>query len=272
MSDPTNTNGNGAGNSALLQLRGICRSFGPVRAVHEMNVDLRRGEILGIVGDNGAGKSTLMKIIAGTVSPDSGRIMMNGEPVEITTAQDSRRLGIEMIYQDLALFDNLDVAANVFIGREPTRGLPRLLGFLERRRMHREAAALLERLNILIGSTKLPVGVLSGGQRQMVAIARAVAFEENNNILLMDEPSAALGAVESATVLELIRDIRRDGLSIMIISHRIPEVLELADRVMVMKRGERVAMLDARATSVEECVNLIVAGTPDARSPEGEPA
>ena len=264
MNEHASPNGNGSNGSPLLQLRGICRSFGHVRAVHEVDVDLHRNEILGIVGDNGAGKSTLMKIIAGTVSPDSGRILMNGEPVEITTAQDSRRLGIEMIYQDLALFDNLDVAANVFIGREPTRGMPSLLGFLERRRMHREAAALLERLNIMIGSTRLPVGVLSGGQRQMVAIARAVAFEENNHILLMDEPSAALGATESATVTELIRDIRSDGLSIMIISHRIPEVLDLADRVMVMKRGERVATLDARETSVEECVNLIVAGAPAA--------
>ena len=248
----------------ILELRGISRRFGHVQALDSVDLHLRHGEILGIVGDNGAGKTTLMKTIAGTVKPDSGSIEVDGDEVEITNAQDARQLGIEMIYQDLALFDNLDVAANVFIGREPTRGLPRLLGFLERRRMHREAAALLERLNIQIGSTRLPVGVLSGGQRQMVAIARAVAFEENNNVLLMDEPSAALGATESATVTELIRDIRRDGLSIMIISHRIPEVLELADRVMVMKRGEHVATLDARSTSVEECVNLIVAGVPAA--------
>ncbi|MYI19056.1 MAG: sugar ABC transporter ATP-binding protein, partial [Acidimicrobiia bacterium] len=120
VNEHASPNGNGSSRAPLLQLRGICRSFGHVRAVHEVDVDLQRNEILGIVGDNGAGKSTLMKIIAGTVSPDSGRILMNGEPVEITTAQDSRRLGIEMIYQDLALFDNLDVAANVFIGREPT--------------------------------------------------------------------------------------------------------------------------------------------------------
>ncbi len=215
---------------------------------------------MGIVGDNGAGKSTLMKIIAGTVRPDAGHLTMNGEPVSVATALAARRLGIEMIYQDLALFDNLDVAANIFIGREHTRWLPLLLGFLEKRRMHKEAAELLKRLNIQIGSTRQPVGVLSGGQRQMVAIARAVAFEKNVKVLLMDEPSAALGATESETVLELIREIRSHGLSIVIISHRIPEVLSLADRVVVMKRGERVATLDAGSTTVEECVNQIVAG------------
>ena len=202
-----------------------------------------------------------MKAIAGTVKPDSGSISVDGTEVEITTAQDARRLGIEMIYQDLALFDNLDVAANVFIGREPTKGLPSLLGFLERRRMHREATDLLQQLNIKIDSTKLPVGVLSGGQRQMVAISRAVAFEAACRILLMDEPSAALGAVESETVLQVIRDVRSHGLSIMIISHRIPEVLGLADRVAVMKNGELVDVLDTATTTVEECVNLIVAGT-----------
>ena len=245
---------------SILELSGISRRFGHVQALEGVDLDLRRGEILGIVGDNGAGKTTLMKIIAGTVKPDSGRIVVDGEEAEITTAQDARRLGIEMIYQDLALFDNLDVAANVFIGREPTKGLPSLLGFLERRRMHREAAELLQRLNIKIDSTRLPVGVLSGGQRQMVAISRAVAFEAASRILLMDEPSAALGAAESETVLQLIRDVRSHGMSIMIISHRIPEVLALADRVAVMKRGELVAVIDAATTTVEECVNLIVAG------------
>ena len=245
----------------ILELRGISRRFGHVQALDSVDLDLRHGEILGIVGDNGAGKTTLMKTIAGTVKPDSGSIEVDGDEVEISTAQDARQLGIEMIYQDLALFDNLDVAANVFIGREPTKGLPSLLGFLERRRMHREAAELLERLNIKIDSTKLPVGVLSGGQRQMVAISRAVAFEAACRILLMDEPSAALGAVESETVLQVIRDVRSHGLSIMIISHRIPEVLGLADRVAVMKNGELVDVLDAATTTVEECVNLIVAGT-----------
>ena len=245
----------------ILELRGISRRFGHVQALDSVDLHLRHGEILGIVGDNGAGKTTLMKAIAGTVKPDSGSISVDGTEVEITTAQDARRLGIEMIYQDLALFDNLDVAANVFIGREPTKGLPSLLGFLERRRMHREATDLLQQLNIKIDSTKLPVGVLSGGQRQMVAISRAVAFEAACRILLMDEPSAALGAVESETVLQVIRDVRSHGLSIMIISHRIPEVLGLADRVAVMKNGELVDVLDTATTTVEECVNLIVAGT-----------
>ena len=261
VTDGQPTNGQPTDGQPILELSGISRRFGHVQALDRVDLDLRQGEILGIVGDNGAGKTTLMKTIAGTVKPDSGTIAVAGQAVEITNAQDARQLGIEMIYQDLALFDNLDVAANVFIGREPTKGLPSLLGFLERRRMHREAAELLERLNIKIDSTKLPVGVLSGGQRQMVAISRAVAFEAACRILLMDEPSAALGAVESATVLELIREVRSHGLSIMIISHRIPEVLGLADRVAVMKNGELVAVLDAATTTVEECVNLIVAGS-----------
>ena len=264
VTDSQPTNGR-----SILELSGISRRFGHVQALDDVHLDLRDGEILGIVGDNGAGKTTLMKTIAGTVKPDSGSIAVDGNEVEITNAQDARQLGIEMIYQDLALFDNLDVAANVFIGREPTRGLPSLLGFLERRRMHREAAELLQRLNIRIDSTRLPVGVLSGGQRQMVAISRAVAFEAACRILLMDEPSAALGAVESATVLELIREVRSHGLSIMIISHRIPEVLGLADRVAVMKNGQLVAVLDAATTTTEECVNLIVAGAP-ARAGAGD--
>jgi ABC-type sugar transport system ATPase subunit len=244
----------------ILELRGIERSFGHVQALRGISLTLGTGEILGIVGDNGAGKSTLMKIVAGTVTPDAGEIYVNGSRREIRDAETARTLGIEMIYQHLALFDNLDVAANIFIGREPLRGLPGPLGFIDRRRAHREAKALLERLGIHLSSTKLLVEGLSGGQRQMVAIARAVAFEDSEHILIMDEPSAALGATESATVMNLIRTLRDRGLSIMVISHRIPEVLELADRVAVLKRGELVAVVPAKGCTVEECVRLIVAG------------
>jgi simple sugar transport system ATP-binding protein len=170
-----------------------------------------------------------------------------------------------MIYQDLALFDNLSVAANIFIGRESTSGRAGLMSILRERRMHERAEELLRRLKIGISSTRLPVEGLSGGQRQMVAIARAIAFE--SRILIMDEPSAALGSVESATVLELIRSLREHGVSVIVISHRIPEVLGLADRVLVMKRGQRVAVVDGATITVEECVNLIVSGRPPTRDP-----
>jgi simple sugar transport system ATP-binding protein len=263
-----NTNGNGttANVDQILSLRGISRAFGHVQALSEVDLELHRGEILGIVGDNGAGKSTLMKVIAGTVPADAGRIDIDGSRVAIQTPADARNLGIEMIYQDLALFNNLSISANIFIGREPTRGLSGLLGFLRERRMHTKSRELLDRLNIQISSTRLLVEGLSGGQRQMVAIARAIAFE--SRILIMDEPSAALGATESATVLEIIRGLHEHGVTVMVISHRIPEVLGIADRVLVMKGGRRVAIVDAKTTSVEDCVNLIVSGETDGRVPE----
>jgi simple sugar transport system ATP-binding protein len=255
------TGGNGGAEAApVLELRDITRAFGHVQALRGVSLTLRSGEILGIVGDNGAGKSTLMKIVAGTVRPDAGEIYVNGVKSDIRDAGSARRLGIEMIFQHLALFDNLDVAANIFMGREPTVGLRGALGFVNRRRAHRDANALLERLGIRLSSTKLLVEGLSGGQRQMVAIARAVAFEESERILIMDEPSAALGATESETVMQLIRTLREHGLSIMMISHRIPEVLELADRVAVLKRGELVGVVDAKGFTVDACVRMIVAG------------
>lgn len=244
----------------ILELRGVSKAFGSVHALSDVDLDLRRGEILGVVGDNGAGKSTLMKIVAGTIRPDAGDILVDGQVARISEAQDARRLGIEMIYQDLALFNNLSIAANVFIGREPTMGRLGLLSLLRRREMHRRVGDLLERLGIRIASTKLLVEGLSGGQRQMVAIMRAIAFE--SRIMIMDEPSAALGAAESATVLELIRSLRAHGVSVIVISHRIPEIIELADRILVMKGGRRVTVVDAATTSVIECVNLIVSGLP----------
>jgi ABC-type sugar transport system ATPase subunit len=242
----------------VLSLRGISRSFGHVRALDKVDLDLRRGEVLGIVGDNGAGKSTLMKIVAGTVRADEGEIFVDGARATIDNASDARRLGIEMIYQDLALFNNLDVAANIFIGRERTGGRLGLLSFLRERRMHREATELLTRLGIRIRSSRLLVEGLSGGQRQMVAIARAIAFQ--SKLLIMDEPSASLGSTESATVLEIIRGLHEHGVSVILISHRIPEVIATSSRVMVMKGGQNVVVLDSAKSSVDEAVNYIVAG------------
>ena len=243
----------------IVQLKGVSKSFGAVRAVKNVDLELRRGEILGIVGDNGAGKSTLMKLLSGILIPDEGEIYINGEKVNIQNPQDARALGIEMIYQDLALFNNLTVSDNVFIGRERTKHFLGLR-FLDKRGMNRETEELLGRLSILINSVKAYVQNLSGGQRQMVAIARAVAFEANTKILIMDEPHAALGVAEADTVSELIRGLHKHGLSVIVISHRIPELLTVVDRVMVLKRGERVAIREASKTTVEECVNLIVTG------------
>lgn len=244
----------------VVSLRRISKAYGNVQALSSVDLGLNRGELLGIIGDNGAGKSTLMKIVAGTVRPDSGEIWVDGRQAAINDAQDARRLGIEMIYQDLALFDNLSIAANIFIGREPTKGPLGMLAFLEERRMHQIAGELLKRLQIDISSTTLPVEGLSGGQRQMIAIARAIAFE--SRILIMDEPSAALGATESATVLALIRSLHEHGISVIVISHRIPEVLDLADRIAVMKGGQLITVAEAANLTVEACVNMIVSGRP----------
>jgi len=257
-SAPTGVVGSSGEPDVVLSLRGISRSFGHVRALDKVDLDLRRGEVLGIVGDNGAGKSTLMKIVAGTVRADEGEIFVDGARVSIENAQDARRLGIEMIYQDLALFNNLDVAANIFIGREHTSGSFGLLSFMRERLMHQEAAALLTRLGIKIGTTRQLVEGLSGGQRQMVAIARAIAFQ--SKLLIMDEPSASLGASESSTVLEIIRGLHEHGVSVILISHRIPEVIANSSRVMVIKGGQNVVVLDSAKSSVDECVNFIVTG------------
>lgn len=243
----------------IVQLKGISKSFGAVQAVKKVDLELRRGEILGIVGDNGAGKSTLMKLLSGVLLPDEGEIYIEGEKVDIKNPQDARTFGIEMIYQDLALFNNLSVADNVFVGREQTKHILGLQ-FLDKRRMNRDTEELLRRISIIINSVKAFVQNLSGGQRQMVAIARAVAFEANTKILIMDEPHASLGVAEASTVSELIRGLRKHGLSVIVISHRIPELLTVVGRVMVLKRGERVAVREASETTVEECVNLIVAG------------
>jgi len=247
-------------NDLIVQMKGVSKSFGAVQAVKNVDLELRRCETLGIVGDNGAGKSTLMKILSGFIIPDEGEIYIEEKKVTIEDPQDARQLGIEMIYQDLALFNNLNVVDNVFIGRERTN---RLLGlqFLDKRRMNRETGELLQRLNIVINSIKSYAQNLSGGQRQMVAIARAVAFEAHVKVLIMDEPHAALGVAEANTVSEMIKGLRKHGLSVIVISHRIPELLSFVDRVMVMKGGERVALREASTTTVEECVNLIVAGS-----------
>jgi ABC-type sugar transport system ATPase subunit len=242
----------------LISMRGISKYYGMVRAVHEVDLDVGPAEVVAVVGDNGAGKSTLVKILAGAVPADSGQIAVGGVPRRIHSPIDARRLGIETIYQDLALLPNLDVVSNLFLGREEkARGLLRLLGVVSRRAMREAAREHLAELRINIPQISgTPVGSLSGGQRQSVAIARAAAWA--SKLMIMDEPTAALGVAQSQAVLELVRRIRERGTSVVIISHILPHVLELADRIVVMRHGEKVADLPAEGVSQDELIELIV--------------
>jgi len=247
-----------------LELTGITKSFGHVRALRGVDFQLRRGELVGLLGDNGAGKSTLTKVLSGAVIPDSGEIRVNGQLVNIRGPEDAHRLGIEMIYQDLALFNNLDVAENIFIGRERVTGGP----FLDRKRMWREAEELLAGMHVNIPSTRMLVQNMSGGQRQMIAAARAVAFE--SRILVMDEPTAALGVSEAEALLNLIAHLK-GAHSMVLITQRIPDALALADRVMVLKQGRSQGVLETAAVTLEEVVELIVRGREGPSVPDDQP-
>jgi len=240
----------------VVEMKGICKRFGGIHALRDVDLELRHGEIMGIVGDNGAGKSTLMKILSGAYLPDEGDIYVDGCQAHIRNPQDAFRLGIGMIYQDLALFNNLDVARNIFIGRECARGPLSL--FLDKRRMYRQVEDLIRELRVDIRSPRLSVARMSGGQRQMVACARAIAFE--SKILIMDEPTAALGVTEASKLLGLIRSFRDRGLSILLITQRIPDILAIADRVFVLKGGQRQGVLDVSQVTLDDVVTLIVRG------------
>jgi ABC-type sugar transport system ATPase subunit len=240
----------------VVEMKGISKRFGGIHALRSVDLELRRGEIMGIVGDNGAGKSTLMKILSGAYVPDEGAIIVDGHTAHIRNPQDAFRLGIGMIYQDLALFNNLDVARNIFVGRECHRGPFGLL--LDKRSMYQKAAALIKELRVDIQSPRLSVARMSGGQRQMVACARAIAFE--SKILIMDEPTAALGVTEAGKLLALIRSLSERGLSILLITQRIPDILAIADRVFVLKGGQRQGILDVSQVTLDDVVTMIVRG------------
>jgi ABC-type sugar transport system ATPase subunit len=242
----------------LVAMSGMTKHYGVVRAVHEVDLEIGRGEIVAIVGDNGAGKSTLVKMLAGAVLPDHGEIRVDGDVRRIREPNDARALGIETIYQDLALLPNLDVVSNLFLGRERMGpGALRWLGVVSRRRMREEARQQLDELRIRIPAISgTPVGSLSGGQRQSVAIARAAAWA--SRLMIMDEPTAALGVAQSRAVLELARRVRERGISIVIISHILPHVLELADRIVVMWHGEKVADMPAADVTQDGLIELIV--------------
>lgn len=237
-------------------MRGIRKTFGTIQALRGVDLYLKAGEVLGLVGDNAAGKSTLTKILSGAEVPDGGSIWVDGREVSFASPADARRHRIEMVYQDLALCDTVDVAGNLFLGREPLR---RLLGinFLDARQMHDEAARVLRGLDIRVPSTRLKVGTLSGGQRQSIAIGRSAAFSPS--VLIMDEPTSALAVAEVEAVLNLIRTVRERGVGVILITHRLQDVFRVCDRIMVMYEGLNVAERTIEETSLEDIVRLIVA-------------
>jgi ABC-type sugar transport system ATPase subunit len=241
----------------LVEMRGIEKSFGAVQALRGANLTLWPNEVLGLVGDNAAGKSTLMKTLTGVHRPDAGEIRLDGAPVTFMSPRESRALGVEMIYQDLALAQNLDVVANVFLGREHYRWLvPSLIPWLDEPRMERETRSLLDRLKINIASVRTNVERMSGGQQQAIAIARAVAFQAR--IVIMDEPTASLAVKEVGKVLDIIRGLREAGVSVIIISHRLQDVFTVADRIMVLRTGQSVADRPIEDLTMDDVVRYIV--------------
>jgi len=240
----------------LLEARGIQKHFGRVVALRDGNFGLRPSEVHAIVGDNGAGKSTLIKIISGVYSADGGDLLLDGAKVTIGNPREARAFGIETVYQDLALADDLDAAANLFLGREELRAPPlSWFGFLDRKTMRLRAEEAMERLRIDIPSVETPVLSLSGGQRQAVAVARAIAW--GTRIVIMDEPTAALGVRESGQVLELIKEVRAQGLAVIMISHNLPEVFMVADRITVLRLGRTITTLETAKTSLEAIVGMM---------------
>jgi len=235
-------------------MQGIRVSYGGVHAVDGVSVDVYPGEVIGLVGGNGAGKSTLMKALSGARPPDAGRILVNGQPATINNPRDAKAYGIETIYQTLALADNLDAAANVFLGRELlTRG-----GSLDDSAMEARTRKVMARLNPRFQNFKAPVQSLSGGQRQSIAIARAIEF--NARILIMDEPTAALGPSETAQVRDLVSQLKQEGIAIFLISHDIHDVFDLADRISVMLQGKLVGTVDKEAVTKDEVLGMIIMG------------
>ena len=238
----------------LVELRNMSISFGGVRAVDDVSLDLHAGEVVGLLGHNGAGKSTLVKMLSGAYGADSGEIRINGEKAEINNPRDARRYNIETIYQTLALADNLDAASNLFLGRE----LVTPMGFVDDDAMESEARKIMARLNPNFQKFSEPVSALSGGQRQSVAIARAVYFDAK--ILIMDEPTAALGPHETQMVSELIQKLKADGIGIFLISHDIHDVMTLCDRASVMKNGKMVWTVDVDSVTDDDLLGMIILG------------
>jgi D-xylose transport system ATP-binding protein len=245
-------------NSALLECRNVSKAFGAVQALYRVDFEVHRGEVMALVGDNGAGKSTLIKSIAGIYPFDEGDVLFEGQHVSIHGPRDAAKLGIEVVYQDLALADNLDVVANMFLGRERTRtGI-----VLDESSMERASRETLNSLSVTtLRSVRQRVAGLSGGQRQAVAVAKSVMWD--SRLVILDEPTAALGVAQTRQVLDLVRRLAERDLGVVIISHNLHDVFECADRITVLRLGQRVALLERAKTTQQEVVHAITAGTLD---------
>jgi len=239
----------------LVEMKGISKSFGAVHALIDVDLWINPGEILGLVGDNSAGKSTLMKILTGAYHRDAGEVLIEGRRTNFRTPHESRDAGIEMIYQDFALCGNLDVAQNIFLGRWPRRG-----PFVDRRQMYSEAEEVMRRLKVDVNSVFQKVESLSGGRQQSVAIARAISFEPK--LIVLDEPTANLSVTATQRLLETMRELKAQGVAQIIISHRLTDIFQVGDRVMVLKRGQNVGERWIADTTEHDVLQLIVAGSP----------
>jgi len=254
----------------ILQAKGLFKKYGHVTAIDGADFELYPGEILAVIGDNGAGKSSLIKALSGAVIPDSGEIFLDGKPAKFRSPLDARAAGIETVYQDLAVAPALDIATNLFLGREQRRKGPlgSVFRMVDKPDMKKQAAEHMQRLQIGIRSMSQPVETLSGGQRQGVAVARAAAWAKK--LVIMDEPTAALGVRESGQVLELIRRVRDAGLPVILISHNMPHVFEIADRIHIHRLGRRAAVVDPKTHTMHEVVGIMTgAVVHDLEHPDG---
>nr|WP_042195037.1 ATP-binding cassette domain-containing protein [Kibdelosporangium sp. MJ126-NF4]CEL21591.1 Fructose ABC transporter, ATP-binding component FrcA [Kibdelosporangium sp. MJ126-NF4]CTQ92372.1 Fructose ABC transporter, ATP-binding component FrcA [Kibdelosporangium sp. MJ126-NF4] len=240
----------------VLQAQNIVKRYGSVEALRDASFEVGQGEVVALIGDNGAGKSTLVKCLSGAEIPTSGTILLEGKPITLDSPVAARRLGIETVYQDLAVAPHLDPAANLFLGRELFRkGLLGKLGVLDKAEMRRRATEEFARFGVTLQNVDVPIGSLSGGQRQSVAVARSVAWA--SKVVFMDEPTAALGVVQREKVLDVIRRVRDEGMAVVLISHNMPEVLSVSDRVEVLRLGKRVARFTAADASLEDLVGAM---------------
>jgi len=248
-----NVTSDGADRRPVLSTRGINKHFGPVHALKNVDFDVFPREVVALIGDNGAGKSTLINTITGVLSPESGEIIFDGAPVRFSSPHEARASGIETVYQDLAVAPHLDAVANIFLGRElVTGGLTGRIGFLDNDKMRSETESQLAKLRVRVPDLERRLVTLSGGQRQGVAVARAVMWA--SKIVIMDEPTAALGVAQTAMVLDLVRQVRDTGIPVVFISHNMPNVFQVADRIVVLRLGEVITELDPQTATIDDAV------------------